>query len=306
MAQNPLPDQWDQLKTLATDMIDGLHSIGVATGVKQNTEAVMVAALGAANTAENGFQTNKAGKLSKTTSQTTADSNGKGFIAQTKRALAGALGESWSSNWAPVGFVNNSLAIPSTIGEREALLKAMADYFTANPGKENAGMNVTAAEATARYTALKDTRKDALDATTTQAGAKQTRETAMAALRTRMSGLIGELATLLKDDDPRWYTFGLNRPGDPETPGIPTNLVVVGGGAGTLLPHWVASRRAARYRLYKKVVGTDADFVFVLTVTDTDATLSGLPSGATVQVQVTAANDAGESAPSAVVQILVP
>jgi hypothetical protein len=46
--------------------------------------------------------------------------------------------------------------------------------------------------------------------------------------------------------------------------------------------------------------------VAVVTVTDSDATLTGLPSGATVQVRVTAANEAGESQPSAVVQIVVP
>jgi hypothetical protein len=43
-----------------------------------------------------------------------------------------------------------------------------------------------------------------------------------------------------------------------------------------------------------------------VTVTESDATLSGLPSGSTVKVRVTAANAAGESAPSAEAQILVP
>jgi hypothetical protein len=36
-------------------------------------------------------------------------------------------------------------------------------------------------------------------------------------LRTRMRGLINELANLLPDDDARWYTFSLSAPGDPGT-----------------------------------------------------------------------------------------
>lgn len=40
--------------------------------------------------------------------------------------------------------------------------------------------------------------------------------------------------------------------------------------------------------------------------TDSDASLSGLPTGSTVKVRVTAANSAGESLPSAEAQIVVP
>ena len=39
---------------------------------------------------------------------------------------------------------------------------------------------------------------------------------------------------------------------------------------------------------------------------DSDATLTGLPSGKTLKVYVNAANDAGQAAPSDTVTILVP
>ena len=42
------------------------------------------------------------------------------------------------------------------------------------------------------------------------------------------------------------------------------------------------------------------------TVTDTADTLTGLPSGQTANLQITAVNAAGESGPSAEVQIAVP
>ena len=51
-------------------------------------------------------------------------------------------------------------------------------------------------------------------------------------------------------------------------------------------------------------MGVDTDFRPVATVTDSDATLSGLGSGKTVRVRVTALNDAGESTPSATVEVV--
>jgi len=60
-----------------------------------------------------------------------------------------------------------------------------------------------------------------------------------------------------------------------------------------------------RPRVWVKVEGVDADFRTAATVTDSDATLNTFPSGRTVRVRVTAANDAGESIPSAEVQAVV-
>lgn len=54
------------------------------------------------------------------------------------------------------------------------------------------------------------------------------------------------------------------------------------------------------------IVGTDTDFRAVESVQDSDATLSGLPSGATVKVRVTSVNGAGESQPGPEAQAVVP
>ena len=66
-----------------------------------------------------------------------------------------------------------------------------------------------------------------------------------------------------------------------------------------------AGEDAEHYRVWKQVVGVDADFVAAGSPTDSDFTLTGLPSGATVKVRVTAVNDAGESQPSVTKQIVV-
>ena len=136
--------------------------------------------------------------------------------------------------------------------------------------------------------------------------AKKTRDTAVADLRNRLTGLVGELGQLLEDDDPLWYAFGLSRPSDPETPGVPDALVLVPGTPGSINADWADARRADRYRVFRQIVGTDPDFVHVETVNDSDATVNSFSSGMTVKVRVTAVNDAGESAPSAEAQIVVP
>src|SRR6266571_4016612 len=120
-----------------------------------------------------------------------------------------------------------------------------------------------------------------------------------------MTGRFAELNQLLDEDDPLWYAFGLNRPSDPEAPGVPDNLVLTAGLPGAVHATWAPARRAGRYRVYKKEAGDEA-FQPVLTTSESDATISALRAGGTVQIQVSAANDADESQPCAAVEIVVP
>jgi hypothetical protein len=278
----------DRLFALGEDMADGLSAHEAEVGVKQNQAADVRRDLTAARTAENQFQTKRRDKTAATTAQTVADSNGKALIATAKGVLENYLGKKWSPAWAAAGFGNNSTAIPATLEQRQSCLAALKTYFTANPAHQNAPLNVTPAQADARFTALKDARSAANAAANAAGAAKAARESAVAALRNRLTGLIGELDQLLEGDDPRWYAFGLSRPADPETPGVPDNLVLTAGPAGTVLADWADARRAARYRVFKQVVGTDPEFVPAVTVTDSDATLTGLPTGSTVNVRVSA------------------
>ncbi len=233
-----------------------------------------------------------------------ADSNGKTFIATARSVLANFLGAQYSQAWDAAGFVNGSLAIPATVEERQALLFTLKDYFTNHAAQEAAPL-VTSARADTLGTTLAAARSAVNAALTDIASVKILRDAKLANLRKRMRGLIDELGSLITDEDPRWYAFGLNRPADPETPGIPDGLIATPGAAGTLYVDWADARRADHYRVWKKVTGVDAGFSSVATVTDSDATLTGLPSGATVQIQVTAVNDAGESVPSDPVSVMV-
>jgi hypothetical protein len=273
----------------------------------QNTEAKVRADLLAAQTAQNNFVASRAAKIGLTTAQTVADSNGKAFIGITRDVLAVTLGGQWSQVWEATGFPNQSLAIPSTLEERQALLPALQAYLTANPTKENAPLGVTAAQAGTLFTALSDARSAVNNGLVDNGQKKALRDTAERTLRTRLRGTIDELDQLLEDDDPRWLAFGLVPPADVGQPDRPGNLILTQGAAGTVLADWSDSARAVSYRVYKQVVGVDPDFTLAVTVSDSDCTLTGLPSGATVKVKVIAVNsDGDESPPSEIKQILVP
>lgn len=307
MADNSLPKNLDALFTLAEDMADGLNAHAVALGILQNTEAKVRADLLAATTAQTNYGNAQTAKIGLTTTQTVADSNAKAFIGVTRDVLAVTLGGQWSQLWEATGFPNQSLAIPAKMGDRQALLAALQAYLTANPTQENAPLGVTATLAGTRFTALSDARS-AVNAGLVDSGQKKAlRDTAETGLRTRMRGTIDELVQLLDDLDPRWYAFGLIPPGLSDQPDQPADLVLTAGPPGTVLADCSDAARAVAYRFYKQVVGVDPDFILAVTVSESNATLTGLPSGATVKIQVIAVNaDGDESPPSETQQIVVP
>jgi hypothetical protein len=84
------------------------------------------------------------------------------------------------------------------------------------------------------------------------------------------------------------------------------SFCLVAGPAGTVLAHWSSASRATRYRVFQQIDGVDAMPVNVLTTSESDATLTGLPSGKLVKIYIIAANDAGQAQPCDTVTIVVP
>jgi len=132
------------------------------------------------------------------------------------------------------------------------------------------------------------------------------RNTAVRNLRKRMKGLILELKDVLPADDARWRLFGLNMPVAVGIPAVPENLVVAGGGSGHLLGRWGSAALADRYNVYRQIIGVDADYVLVRTVTELEANLNTMTSGQVVRVRVSSVNEAGESLPSDLVEQTAP
>lgn len=305
MASNTLPSKRDRLFALGEDMCGGLIQHEVAIGIKQNNDAVLRPALAAARAAETAFGQCQVLKKSANAALTAADAAGKTFIVNSRKRLSKFFGEAASTEWEAAGWAPGSTGIPTTQDERFALIESLRAHYASTPAHESTDMEVTAALALAAHTAISNARTTLSQKVTENGQAKAARDTAEANLRKRMTGLITELETLLSDEDPRWHAFGLNRPADTEAPEAPSFTTVVPGPNSTLLVDWDDSLRSDRWRVWVKVVGVDNDFRTVMTVTESDATLAGLPVGATVQVRVTSVNDAGESAAGPEVQAMV-
>lgn len=308
MASNELPGPIDKVFTLADDMADGLENDSNQAepiDIKQNTAPVIRAALLAATQAQEAYNTVRGQRGTIASAVAVADSNGKAFTGLARNVLKPFLGNDWSETWLSTGFPNQSLAIPETIQERQALLQSLKAYFASHTAQENAPLNVTAARAEILFKALSDARS-ALNTHLTLSGQKQaTRDAAVKALRKRMSGLVAELGQLIADDDPRWLGFGLNMPASPDTPDIPDAPILTAIDADSLLAVWPDEPRATRYRVWRQIVGADVNFVAVATVNDHDANLDNLPSGVTIRIRISAANDTGESQPGPASEIVL-
>jgi hypothetical protein len=293
---------------LAEDMADGAHDHGAAINLKQNDEAAIRADLATARTAFNDYNKARGASADFHVTLLLADTNAYKFIKAASAVLAQNLGQYWSAAWQPTGFPDQSTGVPKTQDGRFSLCQSLADFFTANPAMEinTPKLIVTAAAAQACHDAIDAARKGVNDGITDTGAKKMACDAAESALRVRMRGLINELGQLLDDNDPLWQAFGLTTPGSDATPDSPTALTLTAGPAGTVQSNWTTAARAGHYRAYRQVAGVDADFKEVAGPTDPEYTFTGLPSGKTVNVQITAVNFAGESAPSNTASIVVP
>jgi hypothetical protein len=308
MSSNPIPATNSQLFALAQDAGDGATAHEAAIGLLQNTSVKIYADLTAARAAEAAYAAIKTAKDTASANLRQADSNVRAFIKALAAYYTQIISDGWTAAWEATGFPNQSPSIPASQDERLMLCAATRDYLTANPTKEisNANLVLTAARADALFTAFADAR-DVMNEANMDAGQKKVaRDAAVNTLRARMRGLITELEQLLDANDPLWLAFGLNEPGAASTPDVPEAVSVTPGTPGVLHVNWAAARLAAHYRVWKQIVPTDANPIAVASPTDTEATLTGLPSGATAKITVTSVNDAGESTPSTVVTVAVP
>lgn len=305
MASNPTPDRIDELLASGEDICDGLDQHGVAIGIAQNTFAATRADLDALIAAHTQFKLAEGAQPAAYAALRSADSNAKGFIARALGVLKNYLGNDWSDAWAATGLPDHRVGIPGTQDGRYTALTGLKGYFTATPAHENPPLNVTAAIAQTLHTALSDARQGAANALSNSKARLLLRNEKLEAFRKRFRGAIDELEQKLPADDARWYDFGLNRPDDPATPGVPTGVLATPMGGGNVLVQIDGARRANSFNYYKKVVGVDTEPVKVTNTEGTQHTISGLPAGATVEITVTGVNDAGEGQPSEAVSVVV-
>ncbi len=226
-----------------------------------------------------------------------------GFIEKSRNHLTAFFGNSWNESWAQVGFTDQALKLPVTDAQRQRILSSMKAYFSAHATHENGTLNLTAQEAEARLDALDVAMSTARDCRVQQRAKREERDAAEVGLRAKLQVLWSELDAVLAPRDARWLKFIDRIPGDPRTPEQVDEVAVATQPGGIITLDWENASRASRYKIFRQVVGVDAEPVLALTVDGNDAQLTGLPVGATVKLQIVASNAVGDAPASEVIEL---
>jgi hypothetical protein len=310
MSTNRIPANLDDLEVGTNRAETGARTIGVAVGVKQNTaneiqrdkESVFGKPQDPANPDPNapiGKRAEYAQARSRASAaregMRSALETGREFCVNATNVLKPHLGYRWNAKWHAAGFVSGSLRQPADPVPRLGLFRA---YFRLHPVHENVPLEITAAQADSVLAAIDAAQSLSDTNAALEATAKQERDEAVRQLRRRLSALRNELTLLLGVDDPRWYQFGFSRPADGRIPAPVFAVNVEPAGHGALQVRWDRSALADNYRVLRKVQGVDQQPVEVGLFTDPLAIIGDLPTGATVTIQVSARNSAGETLPT--------
>jgi len=315
MATQQIPESYDSLVQLFEDAATGARDHGVSVGLKHNTEAVLrleleaLTGTAAAPGLKAKWNNAKTYKVQMTAGFRSAKDKGRALAGACVNLLKLRLGGQWNTAWQAAGFSGGSLAIPDN---PLVVLQNLRAYFQANPSHEipdlGAGIGATAAACDAAVQTINTAAAVSNQSNVSAGAAKNQYDAGLRSARKRLSLLREELAQFLGRDDERWYAFGFDRPGDPETPEVPEHLVVTPGaaGSGLLFVDWDNSRRAESYRIVLAHAATGETVVERL-VTESEAAFTGLASGQALRIRVSARNArGGESATAPEVAAVVP
>lgn len=305
MASNPTPDDDDVRSALAEDLADGCHLHEVAIGIKQNTEAVIRAAIAAAASANLALGAANVLVGTKSGLHQAADEAGTVVLKNCRLRLVKVLGGQFNAGWGEAGWPDQSTAIPNTQDQRFSLLNALKLYFTAHPAAESADMEATAALCEAAFTPLSDARAALNAAEAALTVAKENTAAVFRTLRKRVRGLIEELGTLVADDDARYEAFGLNIPANPSAPDPITGVTLTALGGGRVLVQWPYATRSTGTRVLRKRTGVDAEFASVGTSAGLEKVLAGQTVGQVLEIFAIAYNDGGDAPPSPTASVTV-
>ena len=319
MTGNTIPQNYEPLVHLLADAVNGASQHGAAVGLKQNDAAALRAALGELIGHPGGpnFQPPPypgakavlnaavANKSAATAALRSAQSNGRALAMACIGALKPRLGNHWNAAWTEAGFTGGSLQVPAN---PEFVLRNLQAYYGRHPDHEvpqlTEQLACTADACAGAVWAIATAQANSTQSNVAAAEARHQFDVAVKAARMRLSGLREELARLLADDDHRWYAFGFDRPSHVGSPDTPENLIATPGAPGMLYVDWDDARRADGYRL--RAAAADGKLLAESLPQDSAATLTGLPSGSTVSLTVTARNATGESPASEPVTAVVP
>ncbi|HEY1584001.1 MAG TPA: hypothetical protein VGF73_12975 [Chthoniobacterales bacterium] len=278
-------------------MADGIGTVGASVPVTVTTKPQMLDLRTAFNDAETQFNT---GRKTLRDAQRTAGGAEQAlytWLCAAKAVFVSHFGLRWSADWAAIGFVTASTAIPARIADRLALAGDIVTFLTANPSYENSSSNVTAAYGTAVIGTVTAAQEAVATAEQARDGFDTARKNARAAIITGMRGLVKNLETKLPASDPRWLAFGLQKPGTRVTPAKPTGLTVILTGSQTAQATCDPTPLATRYRFRMRQVGPGYTYELKASATAPLANIE-VPPGTMLEIIVQAVNDNLQSVPS--------
>ena len=260
----------------------------------------------AATVGEDGFQGCRVIKSDWIKKRSAAAAAADRFIGKVKGLLEDEpeFGLRWNVAWVQLGFKTpGTIETPSDLNAKMEVLRSTAAWLSKNPAKE-----VTDEKFVITHQRAGDLEEglanaiSKIDEYETKAGQCQTaRDTAEEVFKKRIRAVIDELDFLLDPMDPRWTSFGLNKPGETQRPDQPQNVQATVVAPNRLRLSWETAARRSRYKVRVQVAGRDEKPATVTEVFEESAELT-FEAGQTVRVEIVAVNGAGDSAPSAVVE----
>lgn len=298
MAENPIARAYASLIVQGDTAYSGAEAIGDDVPLLINTALLIGTDVAAAKSAQLTYKTTRAGLAGISATLKTQRELAYDFCFKARDLLRVYCGRDWCEAWLATGF-EDGLAVPRTYEGLREVLEALDNYFTLNPTHQNAAVGITAALANSQLVTF----RAAYEAVNTRWALietkKQARNTAVTALRKRLSGLCKELSQRFGDLDPRWIEFGFNMPGAATTPEVPEDVVVTALPGAQLQVTCAPSPNATRYRFYYQRPIVDPAPIFAGGAEDPIFVIPGLTAGQVYQIYVGASNEGAESLLSA-------
>ena len=300
--QNEVTRNIPGLLTSAEDAADAAATFGSVIGLKQNTDVEIRTDIAGLADGVDRYELAKSALAGRRTDLAALVDQSRTFATLCREILKPHLGNQYSEGWDVTGFAG-SLRIPRRAEELQPLMQRLQRYFLANPAREVADLNLTAAQARALFDSLSGVRSTIHELQSQLSDLLNLRDVKAAKLRRRLRGLIDELDQLIDPLDVRWLAFGLNMPGASERPDTPVNVEAVPIENDAVVLTWDAAPRAERYRVWRRIVGTDLEFEAVGNANDPHFTAEDLPRNSTIEFAMSAVNNGGESPLTDVVRI---
>ena len=293
----------DTLYLLASKSFAGLTEFAAALAIAHCTPAQLTASITDATTKRQLYKSARAGKGQAYIDLRSARATASLFCGQARDYLKPKLGPTFSALWAEIGFEGQNLEVPLRDGKRLSLLDGFKAYFLAHIAEESATFNITALRAQVLRDALASGVQTTTNCKFDTRSKRDAQDAAEATLLKKLRCFWTELESILDPLDPRWLKFIDRIPGDPRAPEQVDEVSASAQLGGVITLNWEDTERVARYKVFKQVVGVDAELVLAETVEDSDAQLTGLIAGTTVKLQIVATNSVGDAPASEVIEL---